>query len=45
MKPNPGRAPYWWENLLDVIPRFYNFHGVLVMRWFNSLVVLRRPKK
>ena len=40
----PGRAPYWWESLLNVVPRFYNIKGAWVLHWFGGIVVLRRPK-
>lgn len=45
MTPAPGRPPHWWENLLDVIPRFYQPKpGVLLITWLGGIFVLRRPK-
>lgn len=41
----PGRASYWWENLLAVVPRFYRPKpGILIMTWLGGIFVLRKPK-
>jgi hypothetical protein len=40
----PGRAPYWWENLLQVVPRIVKIKGAMVLVWLGGIYVLRRPK-
>jgi hypothetical protein len=42
---DPGRPPYWWEELLQIVPRIVNIKGAWVLVWLGGIYVLRRPKE
>lgn len=49
MSDGPGRAPYWWEDLLQVIPRFHRLRGfpshpyTWVVTWLGGITSFSLP--